>query len=133
MAELIQKELIQKKGFNFEFNPEACTECQGRCCNGESGDIFVNGKEIKAISRFLGIEASEFMEEYLIKVSYESSIKEIKTNDNYACVFFDKEKNKCSIYPVRPNQCRTFPFWSCFKDKPKEVLRECPGIVFCEK
>jgi len=61
-----EKEFIQKKGFDFRFNPEACIECQGRCCNGSSRNIFVNSKEIKAISRFLGIEFSKFMEEYLI-------------------------------------------------------------------
>ena len=123
-----EKKFIQKEGFNFTFNPEACIECPGKCCNGASGNVFVNSKEIKAISKFLGIEIPGFMEEYLIKVPYRLSIKEIKTDKNYACIFFDKVKNKCSIYPVRPNQCRTFPFWSYFKDKPKEVARECPGI-----
>ena len=128
-----EKNFIQKEGFNFKFNPEACIECPGKCCNGKSGNIFVNSEEIEAISKFLGIEVSKFIEEYLIKVSYKFSIKEIKTNKNYACIFFDKKKNKCSIYPVRPNQCRTFPFWNYFKDRPKEVARQCPGISLCEK
>ena len=86
-----RKRVYSKKGFDFRFNPEACIECQGRCCNGSSGNIFVNSEEIKAISRFLGIEFSKFMEEYLIKVSYKFSIKEIKTDKNYACIFFDKK------------------------------------------
>ena len=123
-----EKNFIQKEGFDFTFNPEACIECPGKCCNGASGNIFLNSKEIKAISKFVGIEIPEFMGEYLIKVFYGFSIKEIKTNKNYACIFFDKVKNKCSIYPVRPHQCRTFPFWSYFKDKPEEMARECPGI-----
>ena len=127
-----EKEFIQKEGFSFRFNPEACIECQGRCCNGSSGNIFVNSKEIKAISRFLGIDFSKFMEEHLIRVSYKFSIKERKTDKNYACIFFDKKKNICSIYPVRPNQCRTFPFWSYFKDKLEEVAKECPGISLYE-
>ena len=128
-----EKDFIQKEGFSFKFFPKTCIECQGRCCNGESGNIFVNSKEIKAISRFLGIEVSKFIEEYLIKESFKFSVKEIKTNENYACIFFDKKRNKCSIYPVRPNQCRTFPFWNYFKGKPKEAARECPGISLCEK
>ncbi len=123
-----EKELIRKEGFTFSFNPEACTACQGRCCNGASDDIFVTGKEIKGISRFLGIETSRFIKEYLIKLPYKFSIKEIETGENYACIFFDKKMNKCFIYPVRPYQCRTFPFWSYFKDKPEEAERECPGI-----
>jgi len=101
-----RKKLVQKEGFNFMFAPEACTQCQGNCCNGESGNIFVNQEEIKAISEFLGIEASRFVEEYLIKVSYKFSIKEIRTDRDYACVFFDNKRKGCSIYPVRPHQCR---------------------------
>jgi len=131
MAE--EKKLIQKEGFNFRFNPEACRECQGKCCNGASGNIFVSSKEIKAISKFLGVEVSQLIEEYLGKVSYGFSIKEIKADNNYACIFFDKEKDKCSIYPVRPHQCGTFPFWSYYRDRRKEAARECPGISLCGK
>ncbi len=130
---LRSKKLIQKEGFNFGFDPEACMQCQGKCCNGDRGNTFVNSKEIEAISKFLGIEISGFIEEYLIKVSYKFSIKEIKTDNNYACTFFDNKRNRCSVYPVRPNQCRTFPFWSYYKDKPDEAARECPGISLYER
>jgi len=122
--------LVRKDGFDILFNPEACKQCEGRCCNGESGNIFVNRDEVEAISRFLRIEASRFTAEYLRKVSYQYSLKEIKADDNYACVFFDNKKNGCAIYPVRPDQCRTFPFWDYYKDKPGELSRECPGVSF---
>jgi hypothetical protein len=124
-----KKPYVQKEGFKFKFNPEACTKCQGKCCNGKSGNIFVKRKEIKAISKFLKLEVSKFIDEYLIKVSYKFSIKEIKRKKNYACIFFDKKKNKCSIYPVRPHHCKTFPFWSYYKDKPEKIAKECPGIL----
>lgn len=130
---LRSKKLIQKEGFSFRFGPEACMQCQGKCCNGDSGNIFVNRREIKAIAEFLGIETSRFIEKYLVKVSYRFSIKEIKTDRNYACIFFDTERNGCSIYPARPNQCRTFPFWRCFKERPGEAARECPGVLLGEK
>lgn len=122
--------LIGKEGFNYRFNSESCKQCEGRCCNGESGRIFVSKAEIKAISRFLKIETSEFIADYLRKESYKFSLKEIKANHNYACVLFDSKRNQCSIYPVRPNQCQTFPFWDYYKDKPEELSRECPGVLF---
>lgn len=122
--------LIREEGFNFQFNPQACKHCQGRCCNGESGNVFVNKDEIKTMSRFLKIDPSEFIKEYLKKVSYKFSIKEIKTTNNYACVFFDDQQNKCKIYPVRPEQCHTFPFWDYYKDKPEALSKECPGVSF---
>ena len=121
---------IGKEGFNYRFNPESCNQCEGRCCNGESGRIFVNQDEIEAISRFLKMKISKFSVEYLRKVSYKFSLKELKANHNYACVLFDDKRNQCSIYPVRPHQCRTFPFWDYFKDKPEELSKECPGVSF---
>ncbi len=44
------------------------------------------------------------------------------------CLFYD---DGCSIYPVRPDQCKTYPFW--FENlrsvkKWRRLSRECPGI-----
>jgi len=122
--------IIRKQGFQFTFNSEACKECKGRCCNGESGNIFVTKKEIISISEFLKIETRRFVERYLRKEVYQFSIKEIKSNQNYACIFFDTKMNRCSIYPVRPKQCRTFPFWEYYRDKPEALSKECPGVSF---
>lgn len=38
---------------------------------------------------------------------------------------------KCSIYEVRPAQCRTFPFWPEIVSQPQaiqEIAKQCPGI-----
>jgi len=122
-------DLITKEGFNFSFNPQACEECGGKCCTGESGYIWVNPLEISKIANFLGINVEEFKKFYLIKEGYKFSIKEKKSIDGYACVFFDEKNKNCSIYEVRPHQCRTFPFWEFFKNNLKEVQKECPGII----
>ena len=118
--------LISKDGFNYKFNPDACSECEGNCCIGESGYIWVNPKEIKEISAFLKIDEELFKSRFLIKVGYRYSIKERPYKNGYACIFFE---NGCKIYPVRPTQCRTFPFWDYYKDKIDELKKECPGII----
>ena len=66
MSEMSTKRtnLIQKEGFDLEFDSEVCRQCQGRCCNGKSGNIFVNKVEIKKISRFLKMESSTFVEDF---------------------------------------------------------------------
>jgi hypothetical protein len=107
----------------------ACETCKGKCCNGESGNIWVNGSEIAGISTFLGITSDEFIADYLRKIRYRFTLKELKTSDNYACVFFDPEKNGCSIYEVRPSQCKSFPFWDYFIERPDEIFKECPGCA----
>ncbi|MBF0225990.1 MAG: YkgJ family cysteine cluster protein [Desulfobacterales bacterium] len=122
--------LITNKHFRFSFNPSACKECKGKCCNGESGTIWVNNKEMENIAKFLNIPIHELISIYLIKINNRFSIKEAKTSKkNYACIFFNNKSNFCSIYPVRPEQCITFPFWDYFKDKIEKILEECPGII----
>jgi len=118
--------IISKEGFNFKFNQEACKECDGNCCIGESGYIWVTPNDIKNISSFLGIDEEIFKSRFLIKVGYRYSIKEKPYKNGYACIFFE---NGCKIYPVRPNQCRTFPFWDYYKTHMNELLKECPGII----
>ena len=121
--------LIQKNGFHYKFNPKACEECEGNCCIGESGYIWVSPKEIEEIAKFLGIDKNIFINRFLIKVGYKFSLKERPYKNGFACIFFDENKKRCSIYPVRPIQCRTFPFWDYFKDNIEELKKECPGII----
>lgn len=120
---------VKKDGFSFAFNPEACNECEARCCRGESGYIYVTKTEAEAICGFLEIDMKELIDKYLFKKSYKYSIKERQVGDDYECVFYDKDINGCSIYEARPTQCRTFPFWNYFKTRVDELKEECPGIV----
>jgi Fe-S-cluster containining protein len=120
---------IEKDGFDFVFDAKKCSECDGNCCIGESGYIWINPQESKALSEHLGISLQELQEKYLTKIKYKYSIKEKKVSENnYACIFFDLEKKQCSVYEYRPVQCRTFPFWDYYKTKPEEVKEECPAI-----
>ncbi|BCD68089.1 YkgJ family cysteine cluster protein [Nitratiruptor sp. YY09-18] len=122
--------LIKKEGFTFAFDQNACASCNGACCRGESGYIWVSKEEIEKIADFLEISSDEFITNYLKKEGYRYSIKEIKVQQEYICIFFD-EKSGCTIYPVRPKQCRDFPFWDRYKNGKnlKEVCKECIGIV----
>ena len=121
--------IARQNGYPFGFDPSACESCGGRCCNGESGHIWVSRQDIEAIARHLDMDTGAFIDDYLWKVGYRYSIKELKSNDNYACVFYDDRKGQCTIYDLRPEQCRTFPFWPRFKDAPREAFDECPGVL----
>lgn len=122
--------MIEKKGFAFSFDERACETCNGHCCIGESGYIWVSKTEITAIAAKLEMDTEEFKKVYLEKVGYKYSIREVKKGESYECVFFDSGISGCSIYDVRPTQCRTFPFWDYFLKNPKEAGKECPGIVY---
>jgi len=122
--------MITHKDYSFKFDENKCATCEGNCCIGESGYIWITMQEIDTLSKHLNITTKECFEKYLIKYGYKFSIKEKKISDNnYACVFFDLDKKQCSIYEARPTQCRTFPFWEHFKENIDEVVQECPAIV----
>ncbi len=122
--------IMKEAGYNYSFDPNACESCGGNCCTGESGYIFLNPNEMQAIASHLELSMQEFKEEYLFKKGYKYSIKERIVDESHDCIFFDRKINGCGIYPVRPTQCRTFPFWPYFKKSEAELKAECPGIIF---
>jgi len=121
---------MHEVGYDYSFDPNACASCGGNCCTGESGYIFLNQKEMEAIAGHLELSMAELKDEFLFKKGYKFSIKEHIVEDSHDCIFFNREINGCGIYPVRPTQCRTFPFWPYFKKHEDELQAECPGIQF---
>jgi len=119
---------MKEEGFDYSFNPNACETCQGRCCTGESGYIYVTKAEIQKISELLHLDVREFVSKYLFKKMYKYSIKEKQNGDSFECVFYDANSNGCTIYEARPLQCKTFPFWDYYKTRVDELKLECPGI-----
>lgn len=80
------------------------------------------------IADYLGITVQEFAKKYLRSVDDKYSLKE--NLPNYDCVFL-KDQKFCSIYPVRPTQCRTYPFWPrklISQETWEETASECEGI-----
>jgi uncharacterized protein len=123
--------LLRDEKFSFYFDPSACASCGGHCCTGESGYIWVDYPQIEAIADFLDQSIQDFATIYLKKVKHRYSLIERKrvAQNDHACIFFDDTRRQCSIYPVRPRQCRTFPFWDQFRNDLEEVKKACPGIV----
>ncbi|HFB53235.1 MAG TPA: YkgJ family cysteine cluster protein, partial [Sulfurimonas autotrophica] len=83
--------IIKKEGYPYAFNSDACATCEGRCCTGESGYIYVTKAEIFAIAELLNMDVNEFGVKYLFKKGYKYSLKENKIDDSYECVFYDRE------------------------------------------
>ncbi len=121
--------IVTNDKYPYGFDPSKCAECEGKCCTGESGYIWLTQKEMRNIAEFLDMEINDFKHDYLRKVGYRYSLKERYKDGEFECVFFDTQKKNCSIYDHRPLQCRTFPFWDYFKKHTKEAVKECPGIV----
>jgi len=104
----------------------SCIKC-GRCCkvNGDYAYVYVTPKEASAIMEALDIPRKEFMKSYCSKL--DGSLI-LRFRDD-ACPFY--ENGVCSIYSVRPVQCRAWPFWEENLDEWtwfEEVASICPGI-----
>lgn len=120
---------MRQEGYPYVFDADACATCGGRCCTGESGNIFVKGDEIVAIAEVLKMDVDTFVATYLEKRGYKYSIRERVVGMSHDCIFFNRVQGGCEIYTARPLQCRTFPFWDYYKTRVDELKRECPGIL----
>ncbi len=92
-----------------------CFECMGcgRCCAGPGeGYIWVTKKEVQFIAEFLGISTEDLEQRYTQRVGLRRTIIEDAISRD--CIFLKNinGQRKCVIYSVRPNQCRTWPFWA---------------------
>jgi len=103
----------------------ACTQC-GHCCTGAPGFVWVTDDEIADIANFLAEPIHQTEALYTKAVGRDISLRERGNGD---CVFYDR-KQGCTIYQVRPRQCRTWPFWQSNIATPedwKQTCQSCPG------
>jgi uncharacterized protein len=101
-----------------------CQRC-GCCCTGDPGTIYVTQDEIVSLAAHLHLTIDDFTQRYLYPFKDSFSIGE---HADGRCLFFD---NGCTIYPLRPGQCRTFPFWFSnlrSEDRWREIQKKCRGI-----
>lgn len=109
-----------------------CAGC-GRCCAGpEDGFVWANEQEIAALAAHLNMEIDVFRRRYMKRVGRRFTlIMEPTTKD---CPFLSppgEEGRHCTVYEVRPTQCRTWPFWPSNLMHPDDWARtgmRCPGI-----
>lgn len=110
-----------KEGLRF-----TCTQC-GNCCSGSPGYVWLTDDEIHQIAEYKGISSGEMLINHIRFVAGRVSLREFPNGD---CTFLDPQTRKCTVYPVRPAQCQTWPFWNSNLATPaawKETQASCPG------
>lgn len=111
-----------KDGLRFE-----CLQC-GACCR-IRGVVWVNSEEIAQMVRFLGLTYAQFKKTYLREVGGgHLSIGETAMGE---CLMLDPVTGHCRVYSIRPEQCRSYPFWSrCLTDPQSWEKQQalCPGL-----
>jgi len=109
-------------GVRFE-----CTQC-GNCCrnHGDYTYVYLADKDVERISEHLGLSRKSFLAEYCAQIDGWTTLR----MDAPACPFLEADE-RCAIYPVRPKQCATWPFWDENLRRATwegAVKKCCPGI-----
>ncbi|MCX8206921.1 MAG: YkgJ family cysteine cluster protein [Methanothrix sp.] len=108
-----------REGLRFE-----CVRC-GRCCRGP-GVVWISPEECNTIADFLGVSQDVLISEYLLECDYGFALRD---HLDMSCVML--QGDRCIIYPARPLQCRSYPFWAEILESRESWLSEasrCPGI-----
>lgn len=115
----------------------SCQEsCGGKCCTlswrEESPFVFLTRGDQYRLAQYLDRPLEFFSERAVFtstRFSDKPTMQYFLKKDGNKCKFF--LEGKCGVYPARPTQCRTFPYWpenivkGDFKD---DIAASCPGI-----
>jgi len=105
----------------------ACQPDCGNCCvnHGDYNYVYLEGNDTRRLARHLKLTVAEFKKRY---TEPEDEYLVLRM-DRPACPFL--EGTRCTVYPVRPVQCRTFPFWESnlgSRSAWKRLRGFCPGV-----
>lgn len=118
-------EMSLKPENNFRFQ---CTEC-GDCCR-RPGVVEFDEEDFRNTLDFLSITKREFITRYYCteEIEEEEELVTLWVEEGRPCEFL--HENRCSIFEVRPKQCRTYPFWEALLSDEdwKAEGKYCPGI-----
>ncbi len=105
-----------------------CTGCGACCVGGPEDYVALLEGEAEAIAGFLQIDLATLKRRALCKLTDQHL--GVRLGEDGRCLFL-RVDGGCAIYPVRPQQCQTYPFWREMLASPASWAREaecCEGI-----
>ena len=86
--------------------------------------------ELTAIAAHLGVSEARLTREHALEWMPGSRTWALDARDGRGCPLLTEDR-QCSVQPVKPVQCRTFPFWPELVDDAarwEDTKRYCPGL-----
>ena len=108
----------------------SCQSGCGKCCDQPGGIVYLSIKDAERISNHSGLSVDDWLERDARK-TYDGRFVLKSREDDGICIHLD-ENQQCSIYEVRPQQCKAFPWWgeNLATDRAwNEVKETCPGLT----
>ena len=88
-----------------------CLNC-GACCR-QSGYVRLLKNEPDIIAAYLSMDVRSFIDKFTILTRDRQALS-LKDKENGECIFLSSKG--CNIHPVKPQQCREFPWKWKFSD-----------------
>jgi Fe-S-cluster containining protein len=107
----------------------SCQSGCGKCCDQPGGIVYLSTKDAERISNHSGLSVDDWLERDARK-TYDGRFILKSREDDGICIHLN-ENQQCSIYEVRPQQCKAFPWWgeNLASDRSWSQVKElCPGI-----
>lgn len=105
-----------------------CTGCGACCTGGTDHTVELGQTEQQALRDHLGLSPDWFRRRYLTREA--PGRYGIRLGTDGRCPFLGQD-NRCRVYPVRPRQCRTYPWWPELVENKKDWMaeaRRCEGM-----
>lgn len=109
MVNSLESGKVAELGMEDSFKFQCDDRCMGRCCN--KIKILLDPWDVESMARHLGITGREFLGTYCeMEEDPRSRWPYVKLYDaeNGPCAFM-MEDGRCTVYPVRSRNCRTYP------------------------
>jgi Fe-S-cluster containining protein len=103
----------------------ACQPGCTRCCE-VTGYVYLSEQDLRRAAAFLGMTVAAFEARYVLRYRHVLRLRKPRKGQ---CHFL--RDGGCSIHPVKPTQCRLYPFWPELVENRAAWAREkrqCPGI-----
>ena len=102
--------------------------CRPGCvaCCAQKGFVYLTDADAGRIAEFLGMTAQAFEKRYCYRTRNQLRLRVPREAQ---CHFLGS--GGCAIHPVKPVQCRIFPFWPelvASRAEWRKTARYCPGI-----
>ncbi len=102
--------------------------CQPGCtkCCQVRGYVYLTEEDLQRAAAHVGMTAEVFEAKYVIRYP---TLLRFRKPMNAQCHFLTSAG--CSIHPVKPTQCRLYPFWPELVEERRawnETAETCPGI-----
>jgi Fe-S-cluster containining protein len=106
-----------------------CQPNCGRCCDQPGGIVYLSPDDAERLAGHAGLDVEAWLERHTRKTFDGRYVLKSREEDG-VCIHLNEQK-QCSIYEVRPQQCKAFPWWGENLATPAAwgtTKTACPGI-----